>query len=214
MLLAFAVGGCAAKVPLAVPAAPSLPMAKREFAVVSVDRPCRDVADRLASRLSELPGVVVRPDASTRLSLFACSTSWVDGTAGAEAGGLAIVAVTTTSDGAPRLVANLMGAGRATQRSRRAAEASILDDITRDLAEQVAPVTTLVHRRVYADPGVGSARQFHNLAVDAEASGRLADALWWATLAWERHPSPRRARYVAELDRRVSRAAPESPAPR
>ena len=66
-----------------------------------------------------------------------------------------------------------------------------------------------VHRRIYENPSIGSARQFHNLAVEAEREGRLEDAVWWATQAWEARPTSNRARYVAELTRRRSRAIPD-----
>ena len=75
----------------------------------------------------------------------------------------------------------------------------------------VLAVATVVRRRVYANATSGSARQYHNLAVTAEAEGRLQDALWWARRAHEIRPTRRSASYVSELARRVSRVAPDVP---
>ena len=58
-----------------------------------------------------------------------------------------------------------------------AAFSALEREVARDLSEQIAPVPTQVYRRVYTNTSANSARHFHNLAVAAEADGRVDDAL-------------------------------------
>lgn len=234
MVIATVLGGCAARVPVTVPAAPSVLVPTFAVSVVAVDRECRQVADELAAALGSLEVMRVQPDATTRLRVFGCGVAWrpvaVDTDCSAcvlsgeaspvvEGSAQAVVTVSDAASPGDPVVANLLGASRVSLRAPDGAlhtlarlprnlEDDLIHDVAVDLAEQIAPVSTEVHRRIYVDPANGSARQFHNLAVDAELNGQLADAVWWATRAWERRPSPRSARYLAELTRRLSRSSP------
>lgn len=214
LALALTAGGCAARVPLRVPPAPSVVVAGRAIAVIAVDRECRNVADLLAARLDGMDGIDVQPTADARLNLYGCTVAWARAkpTSDVAHGSALAVAAVSDPDG---VVANLIGAGHTEVRAAgsesivrlpRSADDALYQQVARDLAEQVAPVSTFVHRRIYNDPADGSARQYHNLAVDAELNGKLVDAVWWATLAWEQDPNARRARYVDELERRLSRS--------
>ncbi|MCB9678374.1 MAG: hypothetical protein H6737_24945 [Alphaproteobacteria bacterium] len=213
-ILAMGLVGCAARVPVRVPAAPSVQVPTTAIAVIAVDRDCREIADRLADALHDLDGMSVQPDAPTRLNLYACNSAWTPESEGVVEGRSVAIAALTTSDG---VAAHLLGAarhidraGEGPVRASKRVQAQLDGEVAHDLAEQVAPVSTVVRRRVYADPSNDSARQYHNLAVAAERDGRLDDAVWWARLAWERNPTVRRARYVSELTRRLARTGPVS----
>jgi hypothetical protein len=218
-LLGASLSGCAGRVPVRVPAAPSVHIPGTAVAIVAVDRECRDVADALADALGSIEGMTVRPGSPNQIKVHLCRTSWVPNADEQALEGRAVaVGVLSTDEG---VVARLLGSSRAVdpfERTRRdgsfqpSKRVGVLlqKDVALDLAEQVAPVSTVVRRRVYDNPGDNSARHFHNLAVAAEREGRLGDALWWAQLAWERRPTPRSARYVSELTRRVSRTDPET----
>ncbi|MCA9568976.1 MAG: hypothetical protein KC656_14100 [Myxococcales bacterium] len=205
-------GGCAARVRVEVPASPTVAVSANAIAVVSDNRDCREVADRLAEQLRDA-AMDVRPDAPARITVFACNRSWssTNPTDTLEGRSQAIAAVTVNGE----IEAQLVGAaGRVEPMAdiheglvhyRHRLERDLDGEVARDLAEQIAPVPLMVRRRVYAATGVGSARAFHNLAVAAEREGQLPDALWWAERAQEARPSPLRARYVEELSRRLNR---------
>ncbi len=227
VLAGSVVSGCAGRVPVRVPAAPSVQIPGTAIAVVAVDRDCRDVADDLADALGDIEGMSVRPSAPNQIKVHLCRTSWVPHAERQQLEGRSVaVAVLSTHEG---VVARLLGSARGIDELDRSADhhdappsgradlqpskrvvANLEREVAHDLAEQVAPVSRVVRRRVYDNPSDNSARHFHNLAVQAERDGRLDDALWWARLAWERRPTPRSARYVSELTRRLSRTDPET----
>lgn len=213
-ILLVASMGCAARVPVRVPAAPSVQVPTRAISIVAVDRDCRGIGDELAEQLRSIDGMSVKPNAPTRLNIFACSTAFVMNDEDVVEGRTVAIAALSTVDG---VVAHLLGAAQRLEHTAESAgtvklpkrvQSNLDAEVARDLAEQVAPVSTVVHRRVYENPSDNSARQFHNLAVAAEREGRLDDAVWWARLSWERRPTARRARYVSELTRRISRTRP------
>lgn len=209
MLFAGLALGCAARVPVELAAAPSVAVPDAVVSVVSVDRDCRAVADALTSALRSMDGMAVHPNAPTRVNILACNTSWADTGEQIEVRSQAIAAISADRG----VLAKLLGASSEVLRGeadgtialRKSSENLLVEGVAQDLAEQIAPVPTRVHRKVYENPSAGSARQYHNLAVAAEREGRIDDAVWWATQAWEERPTSRRARYVAELTRRRSR---------
>lgn len=208
--------GCASRVKMEVPAAPTVRTEARSIAVVADNRMCREIADALAEQLRGA-NLDVRPDADARLTVFACNQSWLTEDASLEGRAQAVASLRANGF----VQAQLLGVAshgqpadeveqEGTIRYKRRVQRSLQQRVARDLAEQVAPVPLPVRRRVYTNSPVGSARSYHNLAVTAEREGRLLDALWWAERAHEIQPSKLRARYVEELSRRVSRtgAAP------
>ncbi len=202
----FASVGCASTVRVDVPATPVVPVEARAMAVVTDHHACDPIADRLADQL-RTADIDVRPDASARITVFACNLGW----SSTEARSHALAAL--TQDGA--LLAQLLGAAARplpsrlssteSVRHRKRLERDLHHRVAQDLAEQVLPVPLRVTRKIYTNTPVGSARSFHNLAVAAEREGKLEDALWWAERAQEVRPSKLRARYVEELSRRLNR---------
>ncbi|MEZ4323199.1 MAG: hypothetical protein R3F61_37390 [Myxococcota bacterium] len=215
-ILAILLTGCAARVPVSVPAAPSVHVPGTAIAVISAGRECREVADSLADALHQMDGMVVQPDAPNQITVFACRNAYATVDEHTIEGRSVAIASLASEDGTnARLLGSAHRLDRAAHeggrfRLNKRVQSDLALDVAVDLAEQIAPVSTVVRRRVYENPGENSARQYHNLAVAAERDGRIDDALWWARLAWERRPNVARARYVSELTRRLARTEPLS----
>ena len=81
----------------------------------------------------------------------------------------------------------------------------MIEQVAADLVEQFAPLPSVVRRRIHTNAQDGTARALHNRAVRAEQRGELTLALAFAREAQALRPRPQRARYIAELARRLSR---------
>lgn len=227
--IALAVGGCRSTVRLELPPSPAVALTLDTVAVVAHDRQCQAAADALALELGRSSYLTVDPRSHLRVELFACGEdqSWTmeqeQGPEGArtrtrvEARAHAAVAV--SDDG--RILANLIGAGReegATAwsqptpmlRVRRLIRNRVHEDLARDVVRQLNPLPTLVARRVYPNAPVGTARELTTLAVLAEQSGNLEEAVDLARQAWMQDPNRRTAGYLEELKLRRTVAPPSS----
>jgi hypothetical protein len=227
MSLLLLLGACGKQVSWEVQPTPAYQLPSMEVSVVAGDRACKRVADELASTLSARPGVRVRPDAPIRLQLDNCADD-VDTTVEMEANvlglryttavveqrryemrGWAHADLVVTSAGQPgvRLVGGaerresspwVSGTDLEIPRQLSLREA-VRRDLALDLADQLAPLPATIRRTLYRDPEPGTAREFHNAAVDAERAGDLSRALKLAREAYAANPTAASMRYVAAL---------------
>lgn len=227
LLALVGASGCAKRtVRLEVAPAPAVSLAASTVAVVAQDRECRPIADAIIDELGSKASIEVDPRAETRLLVFGCGLDigWtlrqeVDATGDRTRSiqksdltgrGHAVVAITT----AEGTLAHLIGSSRDGVvgswgvsdmfRSRRAMRQSLTDGLADDLVDQLNPLPQQLARRVYPNAGEGSARALHNLAVLAEQRGDLTEAVRMARAALEERPTQRSAKYLRELERRVS----------
>ena len=228
-LVAVASVGCAHTVHVEHAPAAALAVPVERVAVVARDRECRPVADALITELRErdlvgtLSGarITVDPRAAMRIDLVACGEAY-QATLVQRAGGGSAEQTRSTVDGRGHAVAvirtgenvhaHLIGAGRegrvggwaagdSLPALNAAVHRALATAVARDLADQIAPVPTLVERRVWPNAADGTARRFHSLAVNAERDGDLQAAYDLARAAYRERPSERQAAYIAELAR-------------
>ncbi len=228
LLLAwFGTVGCAHRtVSVEVAPAPAVALDTRTVAVVAQDRECRATADALIQSLDQMASIQVDPRAEVRLLVFGCGLDigWtlrqeVDATgdrtqsiqkADLTGRGHAVVAVTTPAGTQAHLVGSSrdghLGSWgvREMFRTQRAIRQSLTRNLADDLASQLNPLPQQLARRVYPNASEGSARDFHNLAVQAEQRGDLDEALRLARAALEERPTERTATYLHALERRIS----------
>lgn len=203
-LLLFATFGCAPKVAFEVPAAPAVSINTVTIRVKSADRSCQMLADKVADRIGQVQGMQVDPRADASLTLYGCTSTLLPAEDGTTIGSTAAIATLNDRAG----VVHLLGSARGTfpQRTRsRTALQRMNQQAAADVVEQIAPLPVVVRRRVYDNADEGSAKALLTRAVRAEQEGHLATALHYAREAHELRPRPERARYVAELTRRLSR---------
>ena len=195
-------------------------------AVVSSDKRCQEYANALAVEFSMREGVVVAPQARTRLLLNLCRldvSTEVDVTQTYSAGatsmleqrdqavrGHGMAVLTIEVDGQP---IGMLNSERKRVRMVREGDPShlhkrsyirerVVADVVDDLAQQLVPVPEVVRRRWYRNPEPGTARALHNRAVDAERSGDLAAAIQFAEAAVDADRNPRTVAYLRTLQRR------------
>jgi hypothetical protein len=80
----------------------------------------------------------------------------------------------------------------------------VVGDMANDLAQKVAPLPETVRRRWYRNPEPGTAKDFHNKAVDAERSGDFTSAIRFATQSMNASRTPRTVSYLRDLEARRS----------
>ncbi len=220
--------GCAKHVTWDVQPRPSYELPSLEVSVVADERACKRVADDLAKTLSARPGVLVRPDAPVRLLVKDCEQE-IDTLVEFESTfpGLtysnyvsqerrrfdmrgwanAVLIVDSPSAATVRL------AGGAERRVRSpwvsdgdldmprvfTLQQAVRRDLATDLADQLAPLPATIRRTLYRDPEPGTARQLHNLAVNAERDGDLDEALRLAKQAYAANPTSAGMDYLEDL---------------
>ncbi len=199
-------------------------------AVVMSDNDCRGLADALTKELNRRSAVRVDPTSATRLALSHCDldvrsevelTQLYPGlgaglTGGVEhrdevvrAKGSVVLTIEINSRPSATFGAKAQRIRRlsSTQTRRTQGRISVVDGVTRDMAEQlaqrVAPEPELVHRRMYRNPDPGSARALHNRAVQAERAGDIGLALKLAKQALGAAPSTAADQYVQLLESRL-----------
>ena len=224
-ILPLLLAACGPKVDVQVAANPAVTLPDDAVSVVARDRSCQPLADALVESLWEA-NVTVDPHAALRVEVALCGDDLqfdVEQTVSAQAPqrverrthatarahGLIVV----SDHGEVR--AHLIGVGRH-QSARnsdgrrplatfgRSARAQAIHDAAEDLSEQLSPHATRVARRVWPHAPEASHRGLTTRAVWAEQRGDLGEALLYALEAYEQRPSPRNARYLADLERRES----------
>ena len=200
-----------------------------EVSVVVSDRRCQMVADALAVELSMRPGVRVMPDARTRLLLNLCQVNLrtevdieqnyplagVDGSGVMDRREQVIrgegkAVLTIELDGRPIDMVDsegyrvrLIREGDPAHLQRRSiVRDSVIRDLSEQLAQKIVPVPESVRRRWYRNPEPGTARGLHNLAVDAERTGDLDEAVRLAQQAVDAARTPRSVDYLEVLEQR------------
>jgi hypothetical protein len=219
--LITALGCGATRVAWEVRPAPSVEIDTTTVAVAAEDRGCKEVADSLLKQLDARPGVDVDPQAETRLVVESCddfisTLVEVDGETLAQ--DRRRVTVTGTGElvvgvyaGDSRVgeiraealeeVTSAWATDKPTPRIRASSVQRDLEQaMAREVADQVAPLPEELERRVYKDAEPGTARELHNLAVDAERDGDLDQALELAKQAYVANPTARNMRYIEELE--------------
>ncbi len=224
-IAAALLAACAPKVDVQVAANPAVSLPDDAVSVVARDRSCQPLADALVESLWEA-GVAVDPRAGLRVEVALCGDDLqfdVQQTVSADAPD-AVVRNTHATARAHGLIvvsdhgdvrAHLIGVGRhQSARSSdggsplssfgRSARTHAIHDAAEDLSEQLSPHATSVARRVWPNAPQESHRGLTTRAVWAEQRGDLGEALLFALEAYEQRPSPRNARYLADLERRES----------
>ncbi|MBT3220118.1 MAG: hypothetical protein HN348_13595 [Proteobacteria bacterium] len=213
-------------------ALPAVQLDTTTVAVVAADRSCRPIADRLVQRLNEVEGLRVDPQSEVRLNVNSCGESYETsvfvnqevssgGTISSdrrraviEGRGHAVVTVQIGDD----VQAHIIGSGNRvsfgtwhdrelhnTLEMRQVVQRRIGESVADDLAEQLSPVATIAARRVFPNAPLGSARQLHTLAVQAEQSGDIQRAREFAQAALAAKPTTRERVYIEQLDRLIER---------
>ena len=207
---------------------PVVPATTARVSVVSSDKRCQDFANALAIEFSMRNGIEVVPDAPTRLLLNLCRvelSTEIDVTQTYSSGssslleqrdqavrGHGMAVMTIEVDGQPIGMVNseakrvrLVRDGDPSHLHKRSyIRDRVVGDIADDLAQQIAPLPQVVRRRWYRNPEPGTARDFHNKAVDAERSGDMTDAIQFAEAAVNAERTPRSVAYLKELETRRS----------
>ena len=202
------------------------PMAR--VSVVASDKRCQDFANALAIEFSMRNGIQVVPDAPTRLLLNLCRvelSTEIDVTQTYGVGsaslleqrdqavrGHGMAVMTIEVEGQPIGMVNseakrirLVRDGDPGHLHKRSyIRDRVVGDIADDLAQQLDPLPQTVRRRWYRNPEPGTARAFHNKAVDAERSGNLGEAIRLATEAVNAARTPKSVAYLRELESRHS----------
>ena len=200
------------------------------IAVVSSDKRCQEYANALAVEFSMREGVVVAPQARTRLLLNLCRldvSTEVDVTQTYSAGatsmlehrdqavrGHGMAVLTIEVDGQP---VGMLNSERKRVRMIREGDSShlhkrsyirerVVSDVVDDLAQQLIPVPETVRRRWYKNPEPGTAKALNNAAVDAERAGDLAEAIRLAEAAVNADRNPRTVEYLRALRSRYGDA--------
>jgi hypothetical protein len=202
----------------------SAPLAR--VSVVSSDKRCKDFADALAIEFSMRRGVEVVPQSDTRLLLNMCRvqlSTEVDVTQIYTGGASSVLeqrdqavrghgqaVLTIEVNGQPLGMVNseakrvrLIRASDPAHLQRRSTiRDRVVSDIVEDLAQQIAPIPERVRRRWYRNPEPGTAKAFHNQAVDAERSGDLAEAIRLASESVNASRTPASVAYLRTLEDR------------
>lgn len=226
MVVLIALFGCSHRVSTwkeTPPAAVALP--DTQVAVVADERACRRIADEVTKALAARPGFSVSPQAEARLVLRNCATdvradvdirieqgaTGVDeravrfvGTASTEV----VIAVAGTDTVLSESVVRDSGGRWDPSRDDFTEGAFIVQgqlfrDLGEAVAQRVAPLPETIKRRMYHEPEPGTAKAFHNDAVQAEQRGDLHTAYQLAIEAYAANPTPRGMAYIEELKRRA-----------
>ena len=207
---------------------PVVAAATARLSVVVSDRRCQDLANALAIEFSMRPGVEVVPDAPTRLLLnlgrrelsteIDVSQTYSTGSSSlleqrdqaVRANGMAVmtievdqqpVGMVNTESSRVRMVRE----GDPSHLHKRAyIRDRVVGDMANDLAQKIAPLPEVVRRRWYRNPDPGTAKDFHNRAVDAERSGDFSAAIRLATQSMNASRTPRTVAYLRDLEARRS----------
>lgn len=205
LLMLLGLAACAPKVAIHVPASPAVALNTATIKVSASERRCRGLADEVAVRVNAVPGMRVDPQSDSTLTIYACTTNALTERDTTRAGTTALAALRSDQGELVYLLGSARQRTTPKAAASRGMQQAMNEQVASDLVEQFAPLPSVVRRRIHANPQDGSARALHNRAVRAEQRGELTLALAFAREAHAIRPRPQRARYIAELARRLSR---------
>lgn len=227
--------GCLQRVSWEIQPAPVVPLPSLTLAVIAEERGCKDMADAMVEALSARPGVSVSPSGAVELRVSDCTAgvqqrreSTYRGVDSASGGlptappqetvrlfGVASARVQVRSPQAepllltPEVSREVEVVTVSEAPLPMGVQGRLEDGLTREVglyvADALAPLPETLRRTLYPDPEPGTARQLHNLAVEAEQGGDLEEALRLARAAYAADPSRQSLQYLGELEAHAAR---------
>lgn len=222
--------GCAKTVAWRISPVPTVQVDTTAVSVAAAGAECRDLADEVLHVLGSRPGVVIEPEATTRLVVRDCDQflstivevqeSMGDGQTDqsrrrvtVEGTGSAIIEVWSGEARVAELTPQEFHAessswadeGRIPAPRARAVTEALNEGIASAVGDDLAPLPQSLERKLYAKAEPGTARALHNDAVEAEQEGDLDRAMRLAREAYAADPSARSMRYLEQLEAHAQR---------